>query len=196
MLLQKLKIDDPVDASPVHGFCGIWGVLACGFFDWGKGVVTWYQIYSFFGCFFGGSKGSFGVAHMGEEVIFQAKTIVLGWLLLPFPAEVCPGSLPRLEWLRVHGEHRWILQDRYWRHGHWRTIHPGLHGDCVVWHPVCHHLCPPETHRPGLLGPISWVVWMWPSVINFVGVISVGLLCNQSEFKYALPENGEKSPCR
>ena len=48
MLLQKLKIDDPVDASPVHGFCGIWGVLACGFFDWGKGVVTWYQIYSFF----------------------------------------------------------------------------------------------------------------------------------------------------
>ena len=45
MLLQKLKIDDPVDASPVHGFCGIWGVLACGFFDWGKGVVTWYQVW-------------------------------------------------------------------------------------------------------------------------------------------------------
>ena len=37
MLLQKLKIDDPVDAAPVHGFCGIWGVLACGLFDWGKG---------------------------------------------------------------------------------------------------------------------------------------------------------------
>ena len=28
MLLVKLKIDDPVDASPVHGFCGIWGVIA------------------------------------------------------------------------------------------------------------------------------------------------------------------------
>ena len=38
MLLQKLKIDDPVDASPVHGFCGIWGVLAAGFLDWGKGI--------------------------------------------------------------------------------------------------------------------------------------------------------------
>ncbi|CAJ1399571.1 unnamed protein product, partial [Effrenium voratum] len=37
MLLQKLKIDDPVDASPVHGFCGIWGVLATTLFDWGKG---------------------------------------------------------------------------------------------------------------------------------------------------------------
>jgi Amt family ammonium transporter len=37
MLLQKLKIDDPVDAVPVHGFCGIWGVLAAALFDWGLG---------------------------------------------------------------------------------------------------------------------------------------------------------------
>ena len=37
MLLQKLKIDDPVDASPVHGFCGIWGCMAVALFDWGKG---------------------------------------------------------------------------------------------------------------------------------------------------------------
>ena len=28
MLLQKMHVDDPVDASPVHGFCGIWGLLA------------------------------------------------------------------------------------------------------------------------------------------------------------------------
>jgi len=32
MLLKKLKIDDVVDAFPVHGACGIWGVLALGFF--------------------------------------------------------------------------------------------------------------------------------------------------------------------
>jgi len=37
MLLQKLKIDDPVDAVPVHGFCGTWGVLAAALFDWGLG---------------------------------------------------------------------------------------------------------------------------------------------------------------
>jgi Amt family ammonium transporter len=37
MLLQKLKIDDPVDASAVHGACGIWGVLAAALFDWGNG---------------------------------------------------------------------------------------------------------------------------------------------------------------
>jgi len=32
MLLQKLKVDDVVDAFPVHGACGAWGVLALGLF--------------------------------------------------------------------------------------------------------------------------------------------------------------------
>merc|ERR1719247_1747888 len=32
-LLQKLKIDDPVEAFPVHGACGIWGVVAVPIFD-------------------------------------------------------------------------------------------------------------------------------------------------------------------
>eukprot|EP00281_Chroomonas_sp_CCMP1168_P019063 CAMPEP_0206235002 /NCGR_PEP_ID=MMETSP0047_2-20121206/12907_1 /ASSEMBLY_ACC=CAM_ASM_000192 /TAXON_ID=195065 /ORGANISM="Chroomonas mesostigmatica_cf, Strain CCMP1168" /LENGTH=675 /DNA_ID=CAMNT_0053659157 /DNA_START=32 /DNA_END=2059 /DNA_ORIENTATION=+ len=31
-LLFKLKIDDPLDAAPIHGFAGIWGVLASGIF--------------------------------------------------------------------------------------------------------------------------------------------------------------------
>ncbi len=30
--LDKLNIDDPVGAIPVHGFCGIWGTLAVGLF--------------------------------------------------------------------------------------------------------------------------------------------------------------------
>jgi len=32
LLLVKLKIDDVVDASPVHMFCGAWGTLAAGIF--------------------------------------------------------------------------------------------------------------------------------------------------------------------
>ena len=49
MLLKKLKIDDPVDASAVHGFCGAWGLLAAGLFDWGKGFDH-YHGRSGFGC--------------------------------------------------------------------------------------------------------------------------------------------------
>jgi Amt family ammonium transporter len=38
--LDKLKIDDPVGAFPVHGVCGIWGGLATGIFGEGKDLVT------------------------------------------------------------------------------------------------------------------------------------------------------------
>ena len=31
-MMKKLKIDDVVDAFPVHGACGIWGVVALGLF--------------------------------------------------------------------------------------------------------------------------------------------------------------------
>ena len=32
-LLNKVGIDDPLEAFPVHGACGIWGTLALGLFD-------------------------------------------------------------------------------------------------------------------------------------------------------------------
>jgi len=31
-LMVFIGIDDPLDAAAVHGFCGIWGVMACAFF--------------------------------------------------------------------------------------------------------------------------------------------------------------------
>merc|ERR1719456_1552385 len=37
-LLQKLGIDDPLDAFPVHGAAGIWGCLAAALFDFGAGT--------------------------------------------------------------------------------------------------------------------------------------------------------------
>merc|ERR1712025_793950 len=36
-MVRKLKIDDPVDATSVHGACGIWGCLAAALFDFGSG---------------------------------------------------------------------------------------------------------------------------------------------------------------
>merc|ERR1719478_1474094 len=37
-LIKKIKIDDPVDASSVHGTCGIWGLFAAALFDFGAGT--------------------------------------------------------------------------------------------------------------------------------------------------------------
>ena len=35
-LLEWLRIDDPIGAVPVHGFCGIWGTLSLGLFACGS----------------------------------------------------------------------------------------------------------------------------------------------------------------
>jgi Amt family ammonium transporter len=34
--LEWLRIDDPIGAVPVHGFCGIWGTLSLGLFACGR----------------------------------------------------------------------------------------------------------------------------------------------------------------
>jgi ammonium transporter, Amt family len=40
LALDKLKIDDPVGAFPVHGVCGIWGGIATGLFGAGKDMMA------------------------------------------------------------------------------------------------------------------------------------------------------------
>jgi len=37
-VMNKLKIDDPLDATQVHGCCGILGVLMVAFFDQENGI--------------------------------------------------------------------------------------------------------------------------------------------------------------
>ena len=39
IFLYKFRIDDPVEAVQVHGFCGAWGVLAVAIFDLDRGVI-------------------------------------------------------------------------------------------------------------------------------------------------------------
>ena len=31
-MIKILKIDDPVQCVSIHGFCGLWGLIAVGFF--------------------------------------------------------------------------------------------------------------------------------------------------------------------
>ncbi len=40
VFFDKIKIDDPVGAISVHGICGIWGILACAFFDTTDAGIT------------------------------------------------------------------------------------------------------------------------------------------------------------
>ncbi|CAJ1425958.1 unnamed protein product, partial [Effrenium voratum] len=78
-LLVKLQIDDPVDASAVHGACGVWGTMAAVLFDWGvpqghfHGLRGW-TCASAPNC----EKGILGSALLAQLITVVA---ILGWVL-------------------------------------------------------------------------------------------------------------------
>ena len=61
-LLDKIKIDDPVGAIPVHAFCGIFGTLAVGLFHETAGL------------FYGGGWEQLGVQALG-------MISIIGWVV-------------------------------------------------------------------------------------------------------------------
>jgi Amt family ammonium transporter len=75
--LKKLGIDDVVDAIPVHGFCGCYGVLMAGLFATKENYAAAYGIYDgavdeCAGAFYGGSG-----AQLGANIVFVL--FVLCW---------------------------------------------------------------------------------------------------------------------
>ena len=73
-LLDKLQIDDPVGAVPVHGFCGIWGTICVGIF--GKEGLGGLANNGFI---YGGNPTQLGIQMVGSiaTVIFVLVTMGL-----------------------------------------------------------------------------------------------------------------------
>merc|ERR1712038_477630 len=77
-LLVKLKVDDAVDAIPVHFFCGIWGCIATGLFASPRLISMTYG-YDSAGLFYGGGT-LLGIECVG--ILF-----IIGWvtgIMTPF----------------------------------------------------------------------------------------------------------------
>lgn len=69
-LLDRLKIDDPVGAIPVHAFNGVWGSLAVGLFASNGGLFTTGELYQF------------GVQFLGVVVVLVWVVVSTGLLFL------------------------------------------------------------------------------------------------------------------
>eukprot|EP00933_Yihiella_yeosuensis_P056505 TRINITY_DN5571_c0_g2_i1.p1 TRINITY_DN5571_c0_g2~~TRINITY_DN5571_c0_g2_i1.p1 ORF type:complete len:557 (+),score=109.47 TRINITY_DN5571_c0_g2_i1:239-1909(+) len=80
MLLVMLKIDDPVDAVPVHGGCGIWGILSAALFDWGQGF-EYFHGWNGLSCVTDPVTGKCmegaGVKALGANIVLIL--VVIGW---------------------------------------------------------------------------------------------------------------------
>src|SRR6266436_3461872 len=79
-LLEYLRIDDPIGAVPVHGFCGIWGTLSLGLFACGKygatGPTGADNAAALKGLFYGGGTQVLVAQIIGSAVITVATLAV------------------------------------------------------------------------------------------------------------------------
>ena len=75
-LLLKLRIDDPLEAFPVHGACGLWGVLAVGLFAKEKYLGD--ENNDRYGALMGGNGRLFGVQLLGCVAIILWTCGILG----------------------------------------------------------------------------------------------------------------------
>lgn len=93
-LLERLRIDDPIGAVPVHGFCGIWGTLSLGLFACGKygatGPTGADNSSPVTGIFYGGGATIFEAQIIGSLIVTVATFAIafaMMWLIkqLPYP---------------------------------------------------------------------------------------------------------------
>ena len=73
-LLDKLHIDDPVGAVPVHGMCGIWGTLCVGIFGKQELGLTYP------GFVYSGNPMQFGVQMVGSVATVAFVLVAMGTL--------------------------------------------------------------------------------------------------------------------
>lgn len=70
-ILDKMKIDDPVGAFPVHGICGIWGTLAVGIFANPK-------VGDYAGFFYGWDPTQLGIQLVGIVAVIGFVAVSMG----------------------------------------------------------------------------------------------------------------------
>jgi len=79
-LLEWLRIDDPIGAVPVHGFCGIWGTLSLGLFACGKygatGPLAPDNATPLTGLFYGGGVQVLAAQFVGSVIVTVATFVV------------------------------------------------------------------------------------------------------------------------
>ncbi|HWZ84391.1 MAG TPA: ammonium transporter [Terriglobales bacterium] len=86
-LLEWLRIDDPIGAVPVHGFCGIWGTVSLGLFACGRygatGPVAPDNSAALKGLFYGGGTQLLVAQVIGSAVITLATfSVAMAVMLL------------------------------------------------------------------------------------------------------------------
>ena len=76
-LLVKLRIDDAVDAIPVHFGCGIWGCIAVGLFAEPTRVANAYSAHGNYGLVYGTGANLLGAQVVGVLWVIAWVTVIM-----------------------------------------------------------------------------------------------------------------------
>jgi Amt family ammonium transporter len=82
LALDRVRIDDPVGAVPVHAMCGVWGTLAVGLF--GQSALGLAQD----GLFYGGGFGLLGIQALGTFTVSLFIILSMGLVFKTIDAVV------------------------------------------------------------------------------------------------------------
>lgn len=97
MLIRK-RIDDAVDAIPVHMFCGMWGTIAVGLFASPEKMELTFQTSKHVGLVYSWARGSSDATLLACQII--TVLFILGWTLFTM--------MPFFIWLNYKG---WLRAD-------------------------------------------------------------------------------------
>lgn len=119
--LEKLKIDDPVGAVPVHFVCGTWGVLSVGLFaSANPDTAAWNGIdRAVVGLFYGGGFGQLGAQLLEAGAVFA---VAFGLSLVFFKVLNSFGVLRS----DPHAEIIGLDIPEMGAKGYWEGAHPNL----------------------------------------------------------------------
>merc|ERR1711907_254327 len=87
-----MKIDDPINAFPVHGACGMWGVFAAALFDMGPGFSTHHG--------WGGFSATKGTS-TGDAIAANLLEIGFIWVWVGGLSAICFMFLHKMGLLRL-----------------------------------------------------------------------------------------------
>jgi len=88
-LLLKLRIDDPLEAAPIHGFTGAWGVLYAGLMAKPEYLAEVYALSGASGAFYGKNGRLLGANIVGIIAIFAWTTVTISIVFGALKATGC-----------------------------------------------------------------------------------------------------------
>lgn len=92
--LDRVRVDDPVGAVPVHAFSGVWGTLSVGLFHQTSGL------------FYGGGWGQLGIQTLGVVAVFVWTILTTGILFIVLKRTIGLRVSPEEERIGLdYGEH-------------------------------------------------------------------------------------------